>query len=183
MNRGLSIAGRKNFTSSDYYQTPSWATRALLKHETFDGKIWEPASGAGAISRILEAEGYKVISSDIREDDNVYGLRGSDFFEEGRRVDNIVTNPPFNQAKEMIDHALVCAKDKVAFLLKLQFLEGNARSKWFPTTPLKKVWVFPKRITMFPEGEPEPKNSGTIAFAWYIWQQNYNGEPTIGWLT
>jgi len=33
--------------------------------ESFEGQIWEPACGDGAISRVLEAAGYQVISTDL----------------------------------------------------------------------------------------------------------------------
>jgi hypothetical protein len=35
----------------DYYPTPPEAVRALLGVEQFEGTIWEPACGDGAISR------------------------------------------------------------------------------------------------------------------------------------
>src|SRR5262249_33917491 len=46
----------------DLYETPAGATRALLEVESFDGAIWEPANGRGAISRVLRAAGYRVIA-------------------------------------------------------------------------------------------------------------------------
>ena len=35
---------------------------------------------------------------------------------------------------------------------------------------------------MYPEGVEKPKNSGTIAYAWYIWEKGYTGKPQIEWL-
>jgi hypothetical protein len=35
---------------------------------------------------------------------------------------------------------------------------------------------------MYPDGEPEPKNSWTIAYAWYIWDKSYTGNTEIEWL-
>jgi hypothetical protein len=37
----------------DFYPTPPEAVRALLSVESFEGSIWEPACGDGAISRTL----------------------------------------------------------------------------------------------------------------------------------
>jgi hypothetical protein len=48
--KGTSIAGRKPFDKSDFYETPAWAVKQLLARETFDGIILEPACGYGAIS-------------------------------------------------------------------------------------------------------------------------------------
>jgi hypothetical protein len=39
----------------DCYETPAAAVRALLEVESFDGPIWQPACGPGAIVRVLRA--------------------------------------------------------------------------------------------------------------------------------
>ena len=41
----------------DYYSTDPDTVRALLSVEKFSNEILEPACGAGAISKVLEAEG------------------------------------------------------------------------------------------------------------------------------
>lgn len=179
--KGTSIAGRKRSDGIDYYQTPIWATEKLLEIEQFEGNILEPCSGAGAISKVLEKYGYSVISSDIREDDNVYGKKGIDVFDINKRVENIVTNPPYFCAKEVIEKCLQITDKKVAMLLKLAFLESANRYEFFKNTPLKTVNVFCKRVNPVPEGV-ELKSSGTIAYAWYIWEHEYKGKPQIQWI-
>jgi len=49
----------------EFYPTPPEATRALLSVETFEGSIWEPACGDGAISKVLTEAGYQVVSTDL----------------------------------------------------------------------------------------------------------------------
>ena len=182
MAKGISIAGRKVNDGVDFYQTPRWAIEKFLEVETFNGEILEPCSGNGAISKVLEEYGYNVLSQDIRDDDDVYGDKGVDFFEYNGEVDNIVTNPPYFCAKEFVEKSLEVSKSKVAMLLKLSFLEGAKRYEFFRSTPLKTVHVFCKRVTMYPANEEKPKNSGTIAYAWFIWEKGYNGKPTIDWI-
>lgn len=182
MTKGISIAGRKVNDGIDFYQTPQWAIEKLLEVEKFEGDILEPCSGNGAISKVLEAHGYEVKSQDIRDDEGVYGEGGIDFFDYQEEVDNIITNPPYFCAKEFVEHSLELSNGKVAMLLKLAFLEGAKRHQFFQDTPLKKVYVFCKRVTMYPANTEKPKNSGTIAYAWYIWERGYEGEPTIGWI-
>jgi len=97
---GVSIAGRKRFDLSDFYETPSWATQELLRFEKFEGGILEPACGLGAISRELEAKGYEVRSQDL--EDRGYGTGNIDFLKQGDSADNIVTNPPFSKALEFV---------------------------------------------------------------------------------
>jgi tRNA G10 N-methylase Trm11 len=86
-----SFARREPF---EFYPTPPEATRALLSVERFEGTIWEPACGDGAISKVLEAAGYYVISTDLI--DRGYGTGGVDFLKTTEALGrNIVTNPPY----------------------------------------------------------------------------------------
>lgn len=180
MNIGTSISGRKKNTRGiDFYQTPTWAIQKLLERIELSGSILEPCSGNGAIAKLISG----CVASDIRSDDEVYGTKGVDFFSYREKTfDHIITNPPFAIAQDIIEHSIKVANKKVYMLLKLQFLESVTRYDFFKNTPLKKVMVFCKRITMFPAGEDEPKNSGTIAYAWYEWEIGYEGSPTIEWI-
>ena len=66
----------------------------MLAHETFDGPIWEPACGDGAIARVLERAGHRVIATDLI--DRGYGEAGVDFLTTAEpRARHIVTNPPY----------------------------------------------------------------------------------------
>lgn len=183
MSNGISIAGRKLNDGIDFYQTPAFATLKLLEKETFNGSIIEPCSGQGAISKVLEGEGYSVKSCDIRNDEHVYGEKGIDIFSlnEGS-FNNVITNPPYFIGKEVVEKSLEIATDKVCMLLKLTFLESAKRYSFFKSSPLARVHVFSNRVTMFPFGTEEPKNGGTITFAWFVWDKNYIGKPQIDWI-
>ena len=62
---------------NDFYETPIEATSALLAVESFDGDIWEPACGDGAMSEVIKSYGHDVISTELRE--SGYGKGGVDF--------------------------------------------------------------------------------------------------------
>ena len=64
---------KKSRSKGDFYETPEIAVEKLLEKEPFAGEVWDPASGGGAICRVLEKHGFKVIGSDIREDKKVWG--------------------------------------------------------------------------------------------------------------
>ncbi|MGY8667066.1 hypothetical protein Q3C01_32570 [Bradyrhizobium sp. UFLA05-109] len=49
----------------DFFQTPAWATFALIDNEQFDGEIWECACGDGSMSRVLKQTRQPVRSSDL----------------------------------------------------------------------------------------------------------------------
>lgn len=165
----------------DFYPTPEYVTEDLLQHEYFTGSIWEPACGNGAMSRVLENwhKQGPVISSDLI--DRGYGEVGIDFLSTHRKVGNIITNPPFLLAEKFVYHALECVEYKVCMFLKLAFLEGVSRRKMFQTTPLEKVLVYSKRVSLQKNGTGKT-GSGMIAFAWFVWNHEYHNEPIIRWI-
>lgn len=191
MNNGSRIIGANqgNRQKNDFYPTPEWATKALLKREEFYGSIWEPACGDGSMSKVIESElNQSIISSDLI--DRGYGLLEEiDFLNlpENRfekNVDNIITNPPYKFAKDFVLQAKKKCNRKIAMLLKLSFLEGKNRFDMFQdyNFPLARVYIFCSRITMFPNGVKTSKASGTIAYAWFVWDRDHIGSPIIKWI-
>ena len=175
-------SGRANVRpSTDFYPTPPSATRALLSVERFNSPIWEPACGDGSLSRELERIGLDVVSTDLYA--HGYGTYGVDFL----RTDHlfapvIVTNPPFKHADAFVRHALSLRPERVVFLLRLAYLEGMRRSDILEGSGLARVHVFRNRVTMAPKGV-SIKNHSAIAFAWFVWERGYTGQPIISRIT
>lgn len=171
-----------NRETHDFYPTWPAATKALVQAETFFGPIWEPACGDGAMSRVLKAAGYDVISTDLV--DRGYGEGGRDFLMEWSPLaPNIVTNPPFRWAIEFTDRALHLTTGKVALFLRLAFLEGVERGRWFKGTPLASVWVMSRRVPIQRGRMAEDGDGhGVMAFAWFVWDHAHSGRPEIGFL-
>lgn len=168
-----------NRSQNDFYATPTWAIQALLEREQFEGEIWEPCCGDGAISKCLkENEYWHVTSTDLN--DYGYGETGINFLNDYRIVDNIITNPPFNIGTEITIHALNQTRKKVAIFHKLAFLEGKKRKDLiFSQRNLKSVYVFSKRVSFVHSTKTK---SGMMAFAWYVWDHSYKGLATIDWI-
>ena len=161
----------------DFYPTPESATQALLDRQKFQGDIWECACGNGAMSKVMIKNNYNVYSSDLIN--RGYGDTGINFLESNKKVDNIVTNPPFNLSLEFFEQALKLTNYKIAFLHKLTYLEGLKRyEKIFKLNKLKNIYVFSKRLAF----EKNGKNNGLMCFAWFVFDVNYNGKPTIDWI-
>lgn len=169
----------------DFYPTPACATEALLAVETFQGAVWEPACGTGDMSRVLEAAGHEVVSTDLI--DRGYGEGGRDFLCEWVSLaPNTVTNPPFKWAVQFVERSLQLTADpggKVALFLRLAFLEGQVRGRWFPKTPLARVWIMSRRV---PIGKGKlleaDEKAGPLAFAWYVWEHGHIGHPELRFL-
>lgn len=169
------IGHGNNRVKDDFYPTPTNATLALLEREKFEGDVWEPACGDGAISKLLKLQGYDVYSSDLV--DRGYGDAHFDFLNSWRQHDNIVTNPPFNIGTKFAIHSLHCARKKVAIFQKLTFLEGKERrDKLYSLNMLRRVYVFSERQAF---GDHK---GGMLAFAWFVFDKEYSGKAEISFI-
>lgn len=168
----------------DYYATDPKAVEMLLELEQFAPVIWEPACGEGHISKVLQAHGYQVISTDL-----VYRGFGDpeplDFLKEtldGFEGD-IITNPPYSTGLEFVQRALESVRPggKVAMFLKVQFLEGQKRGAFFKDTPPRIVYISRSRLSCAKNGDFERFPDSAIAYAWYVWEKGFTGDPVIKW--
>jgi len=166
----------------DFYPTPAWATEALLAYESFEGEVWEPACGDGAMAKVLEKAGLEVYASDLH--DRGFGEVGVDFLKQERETSNIVTNPPFGLAEQFILNALHVTDKKVAIFSRLAILESARRYKSiFRDRPPTRVLVFTERVTLYPSGLVTAGTS-TIAYAWLIWDSAKIGqECVLSWIS
>jgi len=178
--KAQSIVGySQDRAESDYYPTPPSTTLALMRRELFVGTVWECACGDGRMAKVIK-EYNPVYATDIRTDLG-YGEGGLDFLTMNKSVSNIITNPPYKLGQQFLERALVLAEKKVALLLKLVFLESETRRSLLKNSPLKTVYVFSKRQKIYKNGD-EGKNSGLIAYAWFVWDKSYSGKPYIDWI-
>lgn len=182
LNGGYKPTLKRNadLSGPDFFPTPKWATYALIDNESFDGDIWEPACGNGAMSDVLKEKGNAVYSSDLYN--RGYGDYGIDFLTQNKKFDNIITNPPYNCAEGFVESGIRNSSKKFALLLRLAFLEGGNRNRTiFSQTPPNRVWVFSERITFYPENA-ERKGSGTTAYAWFIWDKHAKNQTELKWI-
>ena len=167
----------KQREKDDFYETPAEAVVELLKHEQFTGEIWECACGKKAISKVLEPM-HNVYSSDLI--DRGVGADILDFLQSDRKTNNIITNPPFKFALPFVKKALELADNKVAMLLRIQFLEGKERYEFFKQHNPSRVYVFGNRVNTIIDGKPY---NSAMCLCWFVWDKNYNGDTIIKWLS
>lgn len=170
----------------DFYPTPKWATYALLLKEHFIGNVLEPCCGEGDISEMIKKyfPELNVISSDLY--DRGYGAIKDIFDYKTEKFVNIITNPPFNIANQIVEHVLdnQLATQKMALLLRTAFLEGQYRyDNIFKRHAPSRVHVFSERLSMYPKGQPV-KGGGTTSYAWFVWDfpDNKQTTTTIHWI-
>jgi hypothetical protein len=144
----------------EFYPTPPEAVRALLSVETFDGPIWEPACGEGAIATELAAAGHSVVSTDRYA--YGFGQSGIDFLAERiPRARHIVTNPPYGHgladAFMIKAHALTRQTGgKAALLLNLASLCHPCRTQLWRQMPPARIYAVDD-IVCWPEHPLRPR--------------------------
>ena len=172
----------------EFYVTPPEGIRALLSVEQFDGPIWEPACGDGAIARELIAAGYDVVSTDIS--DHGYGEPGIDFLKEEKpRARHIVTNPPYGRglADRFIGHALKLTRatgGSVAMLMDLASLCHPSRHAKFINSPPTAIYALDELVCM-PNGvyNAAIMRAAHMRYCWAVWKPGHAGRPTFWWLS
>jgi hypothetical protein len=173
---------------NEFYPTPPEATRALLSVETFEGSIWEPACGEGAIAKELTAAGHTVVSTDLV--DYGFGIPRVDFLKEIRpRARHIVTNPPYGSglADAFITRSLDFVRDTrgtVAMLLNLASLAHRTRTRWWREHPPARLYAIDD-IVCWPEHRygPAPSYFSKHRYFWAVWTPDHTGPSAFWWLS
>lgn len=178
---GAAMAGGKTGSGearprqdADWYPTPKDVTCVLFDRVRFDGAIYEPCCGDGERAVVAEDDyGYEVIGTDLH--DRGYGVghgKAFDVLQMGRLLaPNVVTNPPFNKAGEIIEHLWSLGPDRMAMLLKSTFWHAETRRRIFESIP-------PSRI-IAPTWRPDflGLNRPTMEVIWCVWERGHVG-PT-----
>jgi hypothetical protein len=190
--RAIHVSGYER-EGRDFYATPSWVTEALLRHVRFHGPIWEPCCGDGAMSKILDAHGHTVVSTDIV--DRGFGSAGIDFLACRQVPENcrsIVTNPPYGDTGSQIGqskssvamlsflrHAMMLTETvqgQLALLVRLQWIAGKRAADTMSAGPFSAVIVLTKRIQWFDMGKKT--NTAQHHHAWVVFDHAHpKGQP------
>lgn len=159
--------------ANECYETPAWVTQALIPHiPERVMKVWEPACGSGKIMAAL-AGIFQVYGTDAED--------GIDFLRQTEcSHDAIITNPPYNLAKEFIAHAIGLTRPRgfVAMLLRTDFDHAKTRAQLFGAgQAFSKKLVLTKRIRWI-EGST---GSPSFNHAWFIWDWQHSGPPHLAY--
>lgn len=166
----------------DYYSTDPRCAKELLDQEDFND-IWECSCGEGHLSKEFQKAGKHVYSTDIV--DRGYGIGQIDFlnndiFWQG----DIITNPPYSLALEFCQQGIKKLQPgrKMAMFLKLTFLEGQKRKKFFEVTPPCTVYVYSSRRKCALNGDFASVGSSVACYAWFVWKKGYVGPTVVKWI-
>jgi hypothetical protein len=161
----------------EFYRTPPEATLAVVDVEKFakTATMVDPACGDGAIARVLESLGYRVISSDLH--DRGYGESGQDFLKETvKRGDILIANPPNTLAAKFVLHALDLGYEVIAILAPVTWVVSEERyEELWRLGKLARKWTLHPRPTLWRGDEAGEKTGGMADYAWFIFDQNHAG--------
>lgn len=155
----------------DFYETPEFMTRALLRRVPISGTVLEPCAGRLAISRVLMASGLQVTSNEPYQ--AAEGIRTRldatkpETWAKWRRFDWVVTNPPFNLANQIVPLALAHARFGVAMVLRLSWFEPTLERADFLKRHVPALINMP-RYNFRGAGS----NSDSVTAAWFVWTAN-----------
>ena len=145
--------------------------------------IWECACGEGNLSKVLKKRGYYVQSSDLIN--RGFGTGEIDFLKLKLSALNqdILTNPPYKYALDFVKHALEMQNNGyyTIMFLKIQFLEGKERYKFFQENPPKFVYVHSERQKCY-LNNIDDKQGSAVCYAWFIWEKGFKGDTIVRWI-
>lgn len=126
---------------NDFYATEPKATELLLEKEVFNKNILEPCAGMGHIRDVLVSNGHNVTAPDLIYR-GVEDIKQEDVLNIKEFNGDIITNPPYKIALPILKHCLdiVPNGNKVAMFLKVLFLEGKERKKFFEENPPRYIY-------------------------------------------
>jgi methylase of polypeptide subunit release factors len=171
----------------EFYQEPEWCSRRLFAEETFFGDIWDPCCGSGTIVRNARDLGFTAHGSDIvdRAQKGMCSAGVGDFleWEDRRRINSIVCNPPFSKAEDFARHAL-SLKSTVKLAMIVPTAGVNA-ARWVEELRCRREWRMTPRPSMPPgrvlSGGGKAKG-GMRDYSWLIFERGYDGRPELRWL-
>lgn len=162
---------------NDYYPTPKVLVVELEKLNLIKktDNVLEPCCGeAKQISGYFNSLGYN-----FEEKDLIYG---NDFLKDDyftKHYDFVVTNPPFSLWDKFVEKSKRIA-DNVIMIGRTNYFGAYNRYRNGLWNHLKTVYIFDRQIAYDRFDEDEMKfKCGCLVTAWFHWDMNYGGKPSI----
>jgi hypothetical protein len=168
----------------DYYPTPAWMTRALMRRESIYD-VLEPCSGFDAIANVFRAAGQSPVTSDLNPETPAHWHLDATQERTWEQLREslcawTVTNPPFDLADIIVPLAVRYSLPLggVAMMLRLSWLEPTAaRAPFLKANP-------PRRLIVMPRHDWRGTGStDSVTSAWFIWDSNQVGTRGIDVVT
>lgn len=175
-----------NRIENDFYATFPEDVKLIVDELNIHGyTILEPCAGNGHITKELKKQGNKVVSNDLIQRDFIldynYDFLSGNVPNE-YKYDMVLTNPPFKLIVKFILKSFEYAPIVIIFA-RIQLLESIERyQNLFKKGYLKKIYIYSKRTGTMPDGDILAKRSGSMCFAWFVFDTNHQKDPIIKWI-
>lgn len=178
----------------DQYWTEPWVTRALLRvfgpqmltMQARGGVLWEPAAGRGDMVGEMIGYGLRVHASDVDPSNwnsELGHVEPRDFLDVDSLLDPpdktvaIVTNPPYDKAREFIERALQHDVSLVAMILRSEWNHSSKRCHLFERDDFVAEIV----LTARPRWDnwleiPKPKHGPRHNYSLFVWSPDGHRE-------
>lgn len=144
----------------DACQTPPEALAPLLPFVDPFYTIWEPAAGEGFLAEELKARGYRVIQSDILNDQNFFS------YQPNRLWHCLITNPPYSIKYKWLARCYELGKP-FALLMPVEMLGAKTAQKLFSLYGIEVI--FPDGRVNFKMPNKGWDSSAQFPTCWYTW--------------
>ena len=190
---------KKSNSERQLFRTPDYATTPLLNYlpELTDGRaVIDPSAGDGRMIRqIVQRNSIAAhCLCDIEQSEAVLWSTDSSLswlqhhigsyleFQPGREFGAMLTNPPFTLAQEFVEHAKTHTVGPICILQSVAWIGTQKRSRWLSERSGLKMMLNLARRPRWEFDDGKPGASNIWDFAWYIFERDYTGKPTIDWL-
>lgn len=197
---------RSRLKRHELFRTPDYAYKPLLDYSNwFDrGPVLDPAAGDGRMIAEIVRRGNDADHCliDVREEEKDAWRDDPLLYWSDKRIGSFVekeeekiaaleisgrysaalTNPPFTLAQPFVQRLTQLVDGKVAILQSVAWIGTQKRSRWLKEeSHLEMVLQLARRPKW--EGDSGIKLPSNIwDFAWYIFDREFVGRPTINWL-
>ena len=150
----------KNTPEKDLVMTPESLAIDIIKHFKPTGKILDPSRGKGAFYDNFDTDNKDWC--ELGED--------KDFFDYDKKVDWIITNPPWSLIRQFLDHGMKIA-DNIVYLITVNHYTTKRRIK-----DMRKNNFSIKEIYCVELPKPNNWTPSGLQLAAVHTQRNYKGD-------
>lgn len=174
---------------NDWYVEPAWTLGMFLDRAPWFPVFHDPCAGVGTIVDKAVARGLQATGADIV--DRAGGrFPVRDYLTDTTIYPNVVCNPPYSKAEEIIRHAFNHVTDRIAVLVPLRFLASQGRyALYAQRRECEMVLILSKRPsiptgTFLQEHGEKKRKNGSDDFAWIVFKVGGRSTPyaAIDWL-
>ena len=132
----------KNTPDKDLVMTPEYLAKDIINHFNPKGVILDPCRGKGSFYN----------NYNTNEKDWCELSEGKDFFDYDKKVDWIITNPPYSKMREFLEHGMKISKN-IVYLTTINHYTTKRRIRDMRSAKfsLKEIYCVPTPKKEFPQ--------------------------------